>query len=129
MKNSTFPLFLLKLQSLILEHPNYDIEDETLYELQGFPFFELGFDSHIENFGIYLAFTYNEEHKGFFDELFINWHSLIPIVQPYLESLFSENTNNDACSFNINWDTDHANTSDDGESYWELKLSVTDYLS
>lgn len=129
MKNLTFQQFLNELQSLILNNPNYDLEDETLYELRPYHFFELGFDRDSTNFGIYLNFTYNEEHEEFFEELSSSWHSLIPIVQPYLESLFSENTNNDACSFNINWDTDHANTSDNGEAHWELKISVTDYLS
>ena len=113
----------------LLQKPNYDIDDDVLHEFRSSTKSEIGITKESEIMGIYLSFglNENEDSESYYDELFRYWSSFIIPLQNYLESLYSENTNNDACSFQIKFDTDHSNTSE--ESFWEITIEITDYLS
>jgi hypothetical protein len=140
----------LSLHSLLNEliedlkdSPNYnifpieDIENETdseigniiLHEFKSSYNSEIGFNGQLDNFGIYLTFSPkdDEDRSEFYHELYEHWYIFIQPLKKYLESLFSENTNNDACSFEINFNTNHNDISEEG--FWEIIVIVSDYLS
>ena len=125
---SLHPLYEELIQDL-KSNPEFDIEGETLHDFKSNHKSEIGIDKGIEDFGIYLSFGPKESDnkQEFYNELYQYWPIFIQPLKTYLETLFSENTNNDACSFNISFDTDHAVT--DEESFWTLSISVSDYLS
>lgn len=124
MKN--FRTFQELLTKDLTENPNFNTEDETLHDFQDFPNIELGVNREISNFGIYLAFA-SPSNDQFHLDLFHQWPTLIPPLKDYLTSLFSENTNNDACSFSLEFITNHLTTSED--DIWEIRLTITDYYS
>lgn len=111
-------------------NPNYNIEDDVLHEFKSNTASEIGTNG-VNGYGIYLTFKPNEKdnHTNFYDELYQHWPSFIKPLKDYLESLFSENTNNDACQFDIQFNTNHNDTSNDEDNYWEITINVTDYLS
>ena len=119
-----------ELKTDLEQKPNYKTEDDVLHEFKSNTASEIGMIRDIENFGIYLTFSPSptDGTNQFFSELFSLWPTFIPILQNYLESLFSENTNNYACSFTIHFDTNHGNHTID-ENYWEIRIFITDYLS
>jgi hypothetical protein len=111
------------------ENPEFDINREVLHEFKSNHTSEIGIDKETEDFGIYLSFGYPKGYDSeiYYDELFRYWSIFIIPLQSYLESLFSQNTNNDACSFNISFISGHGSTSE--EPYWDIKISISDYIS
>jgi hypothetical protein len=130
MRHLTIKKFRDLLKSRLLDNPNYHISDDdpTLADFPGIFWAEVGIqERQRENFGIYLAFTYHKKQEKFFEQLFTEWPTLIPTLKDYLIPLFSENTNDDACSFSISFNTDHLNTEEG--ALWEITMTVTDFYS
>lgn len=123
---TNFKTFAQLLTKDLTENPNFNTEDETLHDFQGFPNIELGINREISEFGIYLAFASPNDDQ-FHQDLFNQWPTLIPVLKDYLDQLFTENTNNDPCSFSLEFITNHLTTSED--DIWEIRLTITDYYS
>jgi hypothetical protein len=62
------------------------------------------------------------------DDLLENEYQLVPLLRDLLFSIYSDTTNNDACSYRFEFDTDHA-TMPGEEGTWALTVTITDYLS
>jgi len=132
--------FTQLLAQQILDNPVPDMDDaltsegQIIMDFPGYSSMELSviLVEHSTPMGLSLAILLTEddteENTNFYTELYEGILTIAAILRDYLESIFSENTNSDACSFSINWDTHHgAQPGEDG--LWELTLNITDYLS
>jgi hypothetical protein len=102
---------------------------DQIWEFKGYPSVELGISSDSEIMGLYLTFSPQENEDE--DEL-SNFLTMAPQffnpLREILENLFSEETNNDACSYSFSINTNHADLSNE-DNYWEITIEITDYLS
>ena len=122
-------------QSIEQSLKNRDIDpdptQETYMDFIDFnPSAEIGPDSNSpENHGLYLAISPDTSHNidEQLDEFLTYCHLLIPHLINLISFIFTENTNSDPCSFNIQINTNHMDTSD--QATWEIVITITDYLS
>lgn len=129
---------LLSQQILALPVPNLEdaqaSEGNIIMDFPGYPGIELSLllNEHSTPTGLSLAILLTkedtEEETAFLEELYNGYLTIAKLLQDYLETIFSETTNSDACSFSIIWDTHHASMPGT-EGLWELNINITDYLS
>lgn len=132
-KNQFQKILIILQQHLLDNHLgihqlSYDLSDETLLDaFPGFPSTEIGLIEQGDPTGIYITFTPIEDNEDNLSQFMDIAPLFFKPLREYLEYIYSENTNNDACSFQYNIDSDHG--ANNNEANYSIEIKITDYLS